>query len=353
MTDYYVDGSVGNDGNAGTSEGAGNAWATIQKALDTVSAGDHVYIKASATYSEALTISTQGSASAVIVLEGYTTTPGDGGIAVNDGGGSLGAGLTPASGFNFFQIRNLRFTDFTGTGAGDSGGDGMFYFNCRSDNNGTHGFQGDNRCLWLQCTSESNSNDGFAAGGESICYACVSRSNGGNGLEVEGGSISRCLSYSDGNVGISVVTDAALVADNVVDGNGKTTGTGINLSSLADTSIVVNNIVHDCDNGIVNASTLELDKLVAYNLVSNCTTNYSNVGELAGNVESAAAFVDEANSDYTPTGASPALDVGLDWRSAPNAPSQSGGAPNIGALEEASGGASGGLLMPNKRAGKQ
>jgi hypothetical protein len=36
MTTYYVDTAVGNDGNAGTSEGAGNAWATIDKAMNTV-----------------------------------------------------------------------------------------------------------------------------------------------------------------------------------------------------------------------------------------------------------------------------------------------------------------------------
>ena len=40
MTIYYVDGVVGDDTNAGTSEGSGSAWATIDKAMNTVAAGD-------------------------------------------------------------------------------------------------------------------------------------------------------------------------------------------------------------------------------------------------------------------------------------------------------------------------
>ena len=49
-TTWYVDGAVGNDSNAGTSPGAGNAWATIGKATSTAAAGDTVNVKASATY---------------------------------------------------------------------------------------------------------------------------------------------------------------------------------------------------------------------------------------------------------------------------------------------------------------
>jgi len=54
MATYYVDTAVGDDGNLGTSEGAGNAWATIQHAVDNVAADDKVWVKASGTYSEAL-----------------------------------------------------------------------------------------------------------------------------------------------------------------------------------------------------------------------------------------------------------------------------------------------------------
>ena len=44
MTTYYVDSELGNDNNPGTAAGAGNAWASIGKALDTAQSGDAVYI---------------------------------------------------------------------------------------------------------------------------------------------------------------------------------------------------------------------------------------------------------------------------------------------------------------------
>ena len=47
MATYYVDPDAGSDGAAGTA--FGTAWATTQKALDTVAAGDEVRLCKSAT----------------------------------------------------------------------------------------------------------------------------------------------------------------------------------------------------------------------------------------------------------------------------------------------------------------
>ena len=52
-TDYYVDPSVGDNGNAGTSAGAGNAWKDAEHAAETISGGGHtIYLKASADYTD-------------------------------------------------------------------------------------------------------------------------------------------------------------------------------------------------------------------------------------------------------------------------------------------------------------
>src|SRR3990167_8766585 len=40
MATYYVEPGIGADVNLGTSQGAGNSWATLQKAADTAVAGD-------------------------------------------------------------------------------------------------------------------------------------------------------------------------------------------------------------------------------------------------------------------------------------------------------------------------
>ena len=83
-TTYYVDNVLGNDGNAGTSEGAGNAWQTIQHAADNANtAGDIVYVKntgSNYTFAAVCDLDTNsGSATSPISFIGYTTTPGDNG----------------------------------------------------------------------------------------------------------------------------------------------------------------------------------------------------------------------------------------------------------------------------------
>ncbi len=73
MATYYVDGDVGNDSNAGTSEGAGNAWATLGKLCTTATSGaDRGYVKASAPYALTSTLTPPTG----LRIEGYMTTPG-------------------------------------------------------------------------------------------------------------------------------------------------------------------------------------------------------------------------------------------------------------------------------------
>ena len=83
MATYYVDGLNGSDAAAGTSEGT--AWKTIDKAMNTVAAGDKVWIEDTATYNETATIDTAGTAASPIEFEGYNTTTGDDGQITIDG----------------------------------------------------------------------------------------------------------------------------------------------------------------------------------------------------------------------------------------------------------------------------
>ena len=86
-TEYYVDNLLGNDANVGTSPGTGNAWATIQHALNTVTTGSggpvcpriNVLDNTSAhPYVEALVANTNaGYWWYPICVEGYGATPGD------------------------------------------------------------------------------------------------------------------------------------------------------------------------------------------------------------------------------------------------------------------------------------
>jgi hypothetical protein len=79
---YYVDGAVGSDSNAGTSPGAGNAWATIPKALTVMNAGtgDTTWVKDTVVYSTNTGLSFSPTQSySVSNLVGYSSTIGDSG----------------------------------------------------------------------------------------------------------------------------------------------------------------------------------------------------------------------------------------------------------------------------------
>jgi hypothetical protein len=95
MPTYYVDNVLGNDINAGTSPGAGNAFATINKCASAMTAaGDKGWVRNTGTnYAEVVNITTAngsaaGTTSAPCVLSGYTTTPGDSGQPIITGSGS-------------------------------------------------------------------------------------------------------------------------------------------------------------------------------------------------------------------------------------------------------------------------
>ena len=95
-TNYYVDAVSGSDSNAGTSPGSGNAWATFQYALDTITPdadGDQINVKG--TQSVGVYVSPASwdlgdygtpTQHAPLIIRGYTSTANDGGIATFDEG---------------------------------------------------------------------------------------------------------------------------------------------------------------------------------------------------------------------------------------------------------------------------
>lgn len=98
MTIYYVDKTSGSDSNAGTS---GSPVATINKGVSlATAAGDVVRVKkAGSAYAETVNITSAnsaaaGSITAPCVLEGYETTPGDGGQPTINGAGTRATCIT-------------------------------------------------------------------------------------------------------------------------------------------------------------------------------------------------------------------------------------------------------------------
>jgi hypothetical protein len=361
MATYYVDGAVGNDANAGTSEGAGNAWATIQKALDNVSSSDKVWVKSSATYNEALTTSTAGLAAGPIVFEGYDSSTGDEGVAVNDGTiGSLVNGWTPIAGTNYYVWKNFQFTNFSGTAFGSAAGDWVVAYRIRASNSGS-GISLDQNNEVLACHADNNSGDGFFIGAFGTLVTCISQNNSGVGFEATGGmAVVNCLAYENSGNGINWIGANAygLFVNNTIvafSGSGQS-GLYLNPSSSSNKWLCINNTVSGYSGvggfGIETSAIMER-ALIFNNNVFDCAFNYQGGSDQGGGTTSDPSFVDAGSDDYTPDSGSPLIAAGLDLSDVPGAPTLTTQTATVGAILRATVSAGGGLLMPNKRGGKQ
>jgi len=320
MTTYYVDTVLGDDGNAGTSEGAGNAWATIDKAMNTVAAGDLVYVKASGSYQESLTIDTAGTNAAPIIFEGYTSTPGDNGKATVDGNSIVSVLLSSVPTVAYYIFKNLIFTNATSSGIGDSGLSSVAWFNCEFTNNGANGVLADNDNAFINCIIANNGANGTDLDLTCSAIGCEIYGNGSaqwNALTW----ISFChnLVYGHSSAGFDIVNlggAAGTCANNTIDGEGVAAVNGIDVGGGAE-SFFFNNILYDIDSKGVNLSATPLigAHFQGFNLMNSVTTPYTaSVGfGLTGeqDVTSAPGFTDEAGDDYTLDSASPAKNAGI------------------------------------------
>ena len=316
MTTYYVDGAVGSDSNAGTSEGAGNAWLTIGKGASTVAAGDTVNVKATGNYVENVTLVTPGAIGTPILWQGYTSTVGDEGVVTI---APSVAGYCVTGSGEFFQVwRNFRFTGASNAGYFDSSADNLTFDNCEFDTNGTKGFQSDNNVGFLRCSFHGNTTVGAEADDGTMFYACVFYANGGNGnAHIESGQAIKCLFY-----GLAAGDDQLQVNDlqarptlyvmNTFDGENAATTTALDINGVnAVQSYIVDNIIYDHASGIDLATDNLGSGQIGWNLLNSNTTDETNVTGSINNQTTAPAFTNEGTDDYTLGATSDAIDNGL------------------------------------------
>lgn len=314
MATYYVDGAVGNDGNLGTSEGAGNAWATVQKAVNTVALGDVVYIKNSVSYSEDISMTTIGNSANPIVFVGYTSTPGDHGMVT----------LTPtstgwvhsATSNTYLVFMNISIDGASGTGWSFSGADSTLWINCEGINNGGAGWITDNSAFLLFCTAANNGDNGAdldfngrVAFSRFFGNTPVSEAQ----LEINSGHAIGCLFYGSTNVpGLGGAVE--IMVFNTADGEGTVTDAWVQTNGSG-SSLCVANLVHDYDDGIVFNTDNSL-RQVMYNAFTSLNgvnylnadfTIYQRLFDVSG---SDPGFTDEAGDDYTLSNTSLAYEAG-------------------------------------------
>jgi len=187
MTDYYVEPAVGNDGNAGTSWGAGNSWATIQKAFDTAVAADTVYCKGTETLAATVDVDTNSGAAGT----GWIKFIGVNGSGTNDGTRYIvDVNSAAADGFlineDYIWWENIEVKNSTGDGWDcDDYALQHVYINCCANNNGGNGWDcwKLRHATFIRCVAYSNTGSGIDDPYQACVFLwCRSRDNSDSGL---------------------------------------------------------------------------------------------------------------------------------------------------------------------------
>ena len=305
----------------------GGAWATGDRAMNVVSAGDKVFVKDTANYNETWNIDQAGTRFLPIEFEGYTTTKGDNGRATIDGqstrANGIANGTIPAVTQAQYVFKNFRITGHTSHGVdlSTNNNDVTSWHNCRFDNNGGHGVFVDDFTIIFNCQADNNTDNGIRTDAIGAVVKSKSFSNGGIGIRSDM-PILFCLVYD--NAGAEQINHAAanIVANCTVDGNkASNPGTdGINFSASGTLNVAtcINNIITRCDIGLeAGTTTTGENRVNANNLFFDNTTDVvtANFPVTDDAVFADPKFVDQAGADYRLKANSPALAAGADMGS--------------------------------------
>ena len=297
-TESYVDPANGNDT---TGNGTiGTPWKSVQKALDTVTKstanGNRINIKAGTAdvLSATLSFATYGAGgnSAPLILQGYTSAAGDGGIGEIDGGGAVS--IVAGSGNNYTSYVDLKLGNCGAAqvvGVGGTGGTGLIR-NCEVYGTSGDGIVAGNNFQVDGCHVHNVGGIGIKSVNGAVINGCYIKNDGTNtmthGISGAAASIrNNIISVSGGTIGIlstganiSVQNNSilsvsgtgygiygpsgvmCLIRDNLIDGFSGVGGKAFNISGSGEVNVLRDNAVHNC-----TARTAKLDP--AYDEVFN------------------------------------------------------------------------------------
>jgi len=290
-SEYYVDPSGGNDT---TGDGTiGTPWKTVQKALDSITKnttdGDRINVKDTAddVLSAELDFSTYGAGSLnyALLIQGYTSTAGDGGIGGISGGGTTAIIST--------QRSSIAFKDMHLHNTGSNGILNIYRSsldNCEFNNSSSTGnIVEASQAAVTNCYFHDT--DGIAvAGGDCVIFGCYFKAGATYEMDTcinaTGASLvaSRCILSIDGATnGIGGTTGGAVaqILNNSILSDGGT-GTGINAMGSAYGVSYINNVVEGFSGtgGVGINKDAQRDAFSwSNNSVYNCATDSSNEDE--------------------------------------------------------------------------
>lgn len=323
MTTYYIDGVNGNDANAGTAEGAGNAWATFGKACAApVAAGDIVYIKNNATYAGGVTSTIAGTSAAFIRYIGYATTPGDGGVATISGGSNVYSHNSTTHVYTAFY--NLIFTGATvADGIAAPSTDSLNFYNCGFTSNAGDGAVVDQVCTFINCLVENNGGWGIYCDATSQIHNSIIRNNTTEAVTCFGGFRAFDNNVVYGNGGTYAVKCSSggcyNMVNNTIDANG--VAVGLDIEGMFNAQITVfDNIIYNATTGVAFPTIvqrLNCQNRVWNNAILGCSAPYSGIDYtdymhlLHNNITTGTPdFTDSGNGDYTLLDTSAAYQTG-------------------------------------------
>jgi len=252
---FYIDSAVGDDGNAGTSEGVGNAWQTIQKGADTVASGEICHIKASSNYviTAQIDFDTQaGTFNSPIKFFGYTTTPGDGGII------KITTSATPvdmidiATAQEYVELHNIEIdaTGCTSTGI-DSNADQSFLDNIKVYNvlsGWAISLAGADTSVMQHCEIHTGYGGAYTDSYVKVLYNYI---------------------HDTDHYGIQTPANSGVVIGNIIANNA---WGGLYMSGTQSLERVSNNIIDGNARGIQIGRANTIGNYIVNNIISNCTT---------------------------------------------------------------------------------
>ena len=245
MTDFYVNPAIGNDTNNGLGNTPAQAWATLQKAIDTVVGGDTVYLVSAGSGNDETPLleidfdGATGTPATPVCFIGVNSSGVDDGTRYVIDGGLLGAGLSlfkfyTTGSYYFFkniELNNAKDNACELAGAGtypllftncvfhgstnsaiDSYGKGCVFYRCRFSSNGANGCFRPWTMQFIFCVFKDNTLEGVRVYHADTSYLhCIFHNNGGNGgLYFENSSCFACVfgCVFDGNAGDGIGTAA-------------------------------------------------------------------------------------------------------------------------------------------------
>lgn len=309
---YYVDGAVGNDSNTGLSEGAGNALATVAAGLLKITAvNERLYIKSSATYNETATLSTFSPAITTPArVEGYDSTPGDGGMITMQNNAALNYGITGSK--SYYIWKNIKVLDYSHTGFNMSTGNYNQFWNCVANDCVSRGFYIGSQVLLHGCEAHNAGYAPIQANTGTTVINTIATDDGSATYTMKLTSYSRVLNSicTGGNTCGMYISNNVFVANCVFDGYG--TKKGLYLPAGYYQMVLMNNIFYDCGQAIHVQSEYPTCQFGYGNLMYSNTTDYTNWNPTDNDITGQdPLFTDAANGDYTLGTGSPAIGIGL------------------------------------------